>query len=88
MRCGNSDQRVLEFDHAEGSGAGAAHRKKFCRPRGGFKNQYYRLKYAESLARMEEEKPGSIRCLCANCHKIVHCEERGEFASPDPDIFF
>lgn len=63
-RCGESDIRVLDFNHLDPS-------MKFM----GVSRMIYSGKSIEAI--LEEIEKCEV--LCANCHRIVHAEERGDY---------
>ncbi|MCU0678509.1 MAG: hypothetical protein MUF19_02920 [Candidatus Pacebacteria bacterium] len=62
-RCGIKDARVLEFHHRD------SQTKDFA-----IADYYY---HQFGLGRLENEL-AKCSVLCANCHRILHYEERGE----------
>lgn len=62
MRCGNSDSRVLDFHHLERTG-------KEGRLSQAVAKNWSKERIVREIAKCET--------LCANCHRILHWEERG-----------
>ena|SRR2546423_14788923 len=61
VRCGFSDPRALDFHHRDASG------KEFSLARA-WQRSYSRQRILAEIAKCE--------VLCANCHRIMHAEER------------
>ena len=64
IRCGETDPRVLDFHHRDPSQKVMG---------------VSRMVYVAVTEEMLLEEIQKCDVLCANCHRIVHAEERGEY---------